>query len=376
MIAVEGLFNELQKRSVTFFTGVPDSLLKSFSGLLADKAESDKHIIAANEGTAVGIAAGHHLATREIPLVYLQNAGLGNIINPVVSLLDKSVYGIPMLFLVGWRGAPGIQDEPQHKKQGEITLELLEVLGIPYAELTDNGQEISGLLDIAIEHIQSTRLPYVLLVRKGVLSAYSPEKNLVDQKYDLTREQALQIVLGSIDPKGVVVSSTGKLSRELFEVREKMGQKHNQDFLVVGSMGHASQIALGIAMARPKQKVYCFDGDGAALMHLGGMATIGALAPNNLTHIIFNNQVHESVGGQPTTNPEIAFGQLAQVSGYQSVIQVSKQQELEKAIKDLAKENKLGLLEIKIACGSRDDLGRPTIIFSEARNSLQNYLNP
>ena len=299
-----------------FYTGVPDSQLKALCNYLMSVygIDSAHHIIAANEGNCTALAAGYHLATGKVPVVYLQNSGEGNIINPVASLLNEKVYAIPMIFVVGWRGEPGVHDEPQHIYQGEVTLRLLEDMGIrsfvvgpetTADDLTAAMREFRELLK------QGHDVAFV--IRKGALTfdgtvAYKNNNAMV-------REDIVSHIARAAgdDP---IVSTTGKASRELFEIREAAGQNHERDFLTVGSMGHASSIALGVALNKPEQKVWCIDGDGAALMHMGAMAVIGAQKPANLVHIVINNAAHETVGGMPTVAGTADLVGVAKACGY------------------------------------------------------------
>lgn len=368
MLDPRAFLDTLQQHKVSFFAGVPDSLLKNFCACVDDVLPKEQHIITANEGGAVAVATGYHLATGKIPVVYMQNSGLGNTVNPILSLADSSVYGIPMLLVIGWRGEPGVADEPQHAKQGPITPPLLTCMDIPYAVLPDTEPESREVLEQALAHIDEHQAPYALLVRKGTFDTYSAMKQPVAK--GMTREEALTIVLDTF-PGAVFVGTTGKLSRELFELREQRGEGHEQDFLTVGSMGHASQIALGIAEARPNKTVVCLDGDGAALMHLGGLATIGARSPQNFVHIIFNNGVHESVGGQLVTGQNVDYGAIAKGLGYKKVEKVSDKE----ALKMLDTDSRPILIDCVIKPGSRDDLGRPTSTPKENKDSFKKFLS-
>lgn len=343
-----------------FYAGVPDSQLKALCNYLMDEYGCDPahHVIAANEGNAAALAAGYHLATGKVPVVYLQNSGLGNIVNPVASLLNEKVYGIPCLFIVGWRGEPGVHDEPQHIFQGEITLSLLENLNIPafVIDKTTTPEEVEGkLAEYRPLFAQGKQAAFV--VRKGAL-AYSGKPSY-GNSHTMTREAAIGQILAAAGD-GPVVSTTGKASREVFEYRAAQNQGHGHDFLTVGSMGHSSSIALGIALQKKDRRVWCLDGDGAALMHLGAMAVIGTSRPANLIHIVLNNEAHESVGGLPTAAGGVDLCAVARACGYPRTFCVDGPEELSKAL-EAAKEGKqLTLIEVKCALGARDDLGRPT----------------
>ena len=314
-------YDQLASHGVDFFTGVPDSLLKEFCLSIDDRIPSDQHIITANEGNAVALAAGYYLAKKTLPLVYMQNSGLGNAVNPLLSLCDPEVYSIPMLVMIGWRGEPGVKDEPQHVKQGKIQLELLETMNIPYVIISKDDEQFASKILNAVKIATNESRTFVLLIKKGTFEKYSKVIQKVENQRML-REEALDIILENLDGNVVVVSTTGKTSREIFEIRERKGQSHEQDFLTVGSMGHCSSIALGIALARPDQKVFCIDGDGAMLMHMGNLTSISALKPKNFYHILMNNEVHESVGGQETSAKFIDIPKLVKANGYANVFTV------------------------------------------------------
>ena len=372
MVDPRDLFESLAKAGITFYTGVPDSLLKDFCAYVTD--HQTHHVIAANEGGAVALAAGHYLATGELALVYLQNSGLGNIVNPLVSLADPSVYGIPMLLLIGWRGEPGKKDEPQHVKQGQVTIELLKTLGTPHTVIDASTVQLETIAQGAASVARQKSCPYALVVREKSFKGYSLQKASKHPSYPLTREEALAVILQSIGPNTAIVSTTGMASREVFEYRDRLNQGHARDFLTVGSMGHASQIALGIAVARPDQQVCCLDGDGAAIMHLGAMAIIGSLAPTQFRHVILNNGVHDSVGGQPTAGFAIDFPAIASACRYKACIVAQSADEIAGAIHALDRVQGPTLLEIKVNTGSRKDLGRPTTTPAENKSSFMEFL--
>ena len=357
-----------------FFAGVPDSQLKALCSFLMDKYGLDPahHVIAANEGNAVALAAGYHLATGKTPVVYLQNSGLGNIVNPVASLLNGKVYGIPCLFIVGWRGEPGVHDEPQHLFQGEITLKLLETLDIPYFVIdkgTTEEQVQAKLEEYSTLFAQGRQAAFV--VRKGALEYNG--KTVYTNPYSMGREETIGHILQASgeDP---VVSTTGKASREVYELREAQGQGHGYDFLTVGSMGHSSSIALEIALQKPERRVWCLDGDGAALMHLGAMALIGANRPANLVHIMLNNQAHESVGGMPTVAGKVDLCAAAKACGYPGVFSADNPEELKRALEAVKSANQLTFIEVKCALGARADLGRPAATPQENKTAFMTTL--
>ncbi len=357
MIPPEILFKALKNHGVGLFAGVPDSLLKSFCAWLEDHANPGEHVIAANEGNAIALAAGYHLATGKITAVYMQNSGLGNTVNPLTSLTDPEVYRIPILMIIGWRGEPGIKDEPQHIKQGRITPALLTLLDIPHWIL-----EAGGNLDVILAEIfaalKKNGAPAALLVRKGALADYKSRRK---QSFNacLKREDALCQLLKLAHPRDLIISTTGKTSREVFELRVERGEPQ-RDFLTVGSMGHTSSIALGVALGNPARRVICLDGDGAMLMHLGALPIIGSLKPANFVHVLLNNSAHESVGGQPTVAGRVDFSAIAKACGYRHYYLAADVINLEKYWKQIEQEKGPIMLEIRIRIGSRDNLGRPT----------------
>ncbi len=360
MIDPKKCFDVLKDNEVEFFTGVPDSSLKSFTSYVTDNSNKFNNVIAANEGTSVALAMGHHLATGKVPFVYMQNSGIGNAVNPLLSLADEEVYKIPMLLMIGWRGEPGVKDEPQHVKQGEITVALLETMKIPYVVLSESEPNALKQLEEIIKKTKKASTPHVILAKRTLFSPYKLQSKLVNS-FAMSREEALKLVVSHFQEDDIVVSTTGKLSRELFEFRVNSNQSHKSDFLTVGGMGHCSSIALGIAISKPDKRIYCLDGDGAVLMHTGAMSNIGDLAPKNYFHIIFNNGAHESVGGQPTVGFDVDFLKVAQAFSYKDYRSVETKEELSKTIAQLQEIDGPVLLEIKVRIDSRKDLGRPTI---------------
>jgi len=372
MIQAKAFIDSLAQGGIDFFAGVPDSLLKNLCAYITDNVPREKNIIAANEGNAVGLAAGYHLATGKVGCVYMQNSGEGNIVNPLLSLVDEDVYHIPMLLVIGWRGEPGVHDEPQHKKQGKVTLSLLESMGVPYAVLDENWeQQVQG----AIDAIRETNGVYALIVRKGTFEDYVLQNQIVTN-LPLSREEAIKIVVDKLREDDIVVSTTGMISRELFEYREAKKQGHGADFLTVGSMGHASQIALGIALQKPDRRVFVFDGDGAVLMHMGGMAIIGDYCPKNLVHVVFNNGAHDSVGGQPTVGQKIDMEAIAKAVGYTDVVSVDNMSALMCAMNHMnnAVIEGTSLINVNVRKGNRKDLGRPTTTPIQNKESFMQNL--
>lgn len=373
MIRPEYFYNTLRGMGIDFYTGVPDSLLKDICAYITDHADRKNNIIAANEGGAVGLAAGYHLATGNIPVVYMQNSGLGNTVNPLMSLTDSDVYRIPVLLVIGWRGEPGVHDEPQHVKQGKTTLPLLDAMEIRHEIMSGDEAELEKQLAGGVRYMKETGRSFALVVKKGTFGKYKLQ-NGTHNPYTMEREEAIKTVAGAMDVKDIVVSTTGKISRELFEHRTATGEGHIRDFLTVGSMGHASQIALGIALNRPERNVYCFDGDGAAIMHMGGMGIVASMLPGNFYHIVFNNGAHDSVGGQPTIGFGIDLPKIAAGCGYKTVMSVATRSELDAILPTLTTLPAPLLLEIKVKKGSRDDLGRPTTTPVENKEALMSFL--
>ena len=357
-----------------FYTGVPDSQLKPLCNLLINKYGTDTkyHIIAANEGNCTALAAGYHLATGKVPVVYMQNSGEGNIINPVASLLNPEVYAIPEIFIIGWRGEPDVHDEPQHIYQGKVTLKLLEDMDIEYFVITKETTEedLKSAMKEFNKHLNVGK-SVAFVVKKGALS-YS-EKIVYSNNNKMKREEIIEHIVG-VTKDDPIVSTTGKASRELFEIRERNTQSHKFDFLTVGSMGHSSSIALGIALEKPNKKIWCIDGDGAALMHLGAMAVIGAKSPKNFAHVVINNEAHETVGGMPTVCSKINITEIAKACGYKYCKCVDNFVDLDRELNIIKNNNELSLLEIKSSIGAREDLGRPTTTAIENKTNFMNYL--
>lgn len=375
MIDVKEFYDELLNNEIDFFAGVPDSLLKSFCAYIKDNVSSEKNIIAANEGNAVGLASGYYLATKKIPLVYMQNSGLGNALNPLASLADKLVYSIPMLLVIGWRGEPDKKDEPQHKKQGLITIETLELLGIEYKILDEFVSDNEMRIEVkkASIYMKEKNEPYALVIKKDTFTEYKLKNKSVSD-FEMTREEAIEIIVSKMKENSVVVSTTGMASRELFEIRERNKQDHSKDFLTVGSMGHASQIALVIALNKKDKEVFCIDGDGALLMHLGGLAIIGNLKPNNYRHILINNGAHDSVGGQDTVGFKVDMTTIAEACGYKNCYSCSSKEELLNLSERIKNVEGPVLLEIKVKKGARKDLGRPTTTPIENKNAFMEFI--
>ena len=358
-----------------FYTGVPDSQLKPLINYLMETYGIDQkhHIIAANEGNCAALAAGYHLATGKVPVVYMQNSGEGNIINPVASLLNEKVYAIPVVFIVGWRGEPGIHDEPQHIYQGEVTVKLLEDMNIKTFVIgkDTSDEEVASAME-EFRKVLADGKDVAFVIRKAALSYNGKVKYANDNT--MMREEIIQHIV-KVSGEDPIVATTGKASRELFETRVANGQSHKYDFLTVGSMGHSSSIALGIAINKPDTRVWCIDGDGAVLMHMGSMAVLGANAPKNLIHVIINNGAHETVGGMPTVASDIDFVAIARACGYPNAVCADSFDALDAALEAAKSRNELTMIEVKCYIGAREDLGRPTTTALENKQNFMEYLN-
>ena len=372
MIRPEFFIEALREKGIDCFAGVPDSLLKNICAYITDHFDAAHNIIAANEGAAVGLAAGHYLATGQPACVYMQNSGEGNIINPLASLTDQEVYNIPVLLLIGWRGRPGVHDEPQHVKQGKVTTGLLNVMGVNYEVLSKEEDKATKQIEKAAKALANKEV-FALVIEKDTFEDYKLQ-NVEMNDLTMSREEAIQTVAAALGEKDCIVSTTGMISRELFEYRAAMNQGHERDFLTVGSMGHASQIALGIALAQPERRVWCFDGDGAAIMHMGSMAIVANKAPKNYVHVVFNNGAHDSVGGQPTVGLKIDLPAVAKAVGYKATYSVDSKAELESVLVKVNGFESPVLLEIKVKKGNRKDLGRPTTTPIQNKEALMTFL--
>ena len=357
-----------------FFTGVPDSQLKALCNYLMNTygIDAKHHIIAANEGNCTAIAAGYHLATGKVPVVYMQNSGEGNIINPVASLLNEKVYGIPVIFIVGWRGQPGIHDEPQHIYQGEVTVKLLEDMGISTFIINkDTSDEEVYQAMGEFKKILSQGKDVAFVIGKDALT-YDGKAEYKNEN-TMLREEIIKHIT-EVSGGNPIISTTGKASRELFEIRTANGQSHQYDFLTVGSMGHSSSIALGVAINKPEQRIWCIDGDGAVLMHMGSIAVVGANKPKNLIHVVINNGAHETVGGMPTVAGSIDLVKIALACGYPNAVCVDNFEDLDRELEAAKSRNELSLIEVKSSIGARDDLGRPTTTALENKQNFMEYL--
>ena len=372
MISPQFFIEKLRDGGIDCFAGVPDSLLKNVCAYITDHFDAQHNIITANEGAAVGLAAGHYLATGGPACVYMQNSGEGNIINPLASLTDPEVYNIPVLLLIGWRGRPGVHDEPQHIKQGKVTTGLLETMGIHFDVLGKEEEKAEAQIAVALDALKRNEV-YAFVIEKDTFTDYKLQS--VDKNdLSMSREDAIRTVAASLRKRDCIVSTTGMISRELFEYRTAMDEGHERDFLTVGSMGHASQIALGIAMAKPDRRVWCFDGDGAVIMHMGSMAIVAEKAPSNYVHVVFNNGAHDSVGGQPTVGLKIDLPAVARAVGYPHALSVDNRDTLCDILGEVKKMEGPVFLEVKVKKGNRKDLGRPTTTPIQNKQALMGFL--
>ena len=377
MIRPEFFIEALREKGIDCFAGVPDSLLKNICAYITDHFDAAHNIITANEGAAIGLAAGHYLATGQPACVYMQNSGEGNIINPLASLTDQEVYNIPVLLLIGWRGRPGVHDEPQHVKQGKVTTGLLNIMGVNYEVLSKEEDKAAKQIEKAVKSLANKEV-FALVIEKNTFDNY--QLSTVNSQLELTlsREEAIRTVAAALGEKDCIVSTTGMISRELFEYRTAMNQGHERDFLTVGSMGHASQIALGIAMAKSDRRVWCFDGDGATIMHMGSMAIVANKAPKNYVYVVFNNGAHDSVGGQPTVGLDIDLPAVAKAVGYKTIFSVDTKDALEKHLSIINSQLSIDeypiFLEIRVMKGNRKDLGRPTTTPIQNKEAFMSFL--
>ena len=369
------VFESLAEQGITFFTGVPDSYLNGFCNYALANMPA-RNIIAANEGNAVGIASGHYFATKETPLVYMQNSGLGNVVNPLASLADHDVYAVPMILLIGWRGQGNTEpNHPQHKLQGEITPGMLDVMHIPYSILKDDDADFRAVIEKAAAYCRENRRAYALIAPKGVMAA-AEKANNVDAVYPMSREEAIAVILDQMPEDTVYSATTGRATRELFFLRERRNETKAHDFLNVGSMGHASSVALGIALEKPERHVVCLDGDSACMMHMGAMTMVSKLDVPNFLHVVLNNGAHESVGGQPSAGHKVDFTKIAEACGYATTGKaVETEQELIDAIAALKDCGKAAFIDCRIHKGLNSKL--PPIIFDhrEAIDALIADLN-
>lgn len=372
---VETFAKKIRELKIHTIAGVPDSTLRSFCDFINNdgKENFENHIVTENEGAAVGIAIGEYLSTGNPACVYMQNSGLGNAVNPVTSLANADVYGIPMLLLIGWRGEPGTEDEPQHKFMGKVTIPMLKVLDIPYAVVGEETSDDEMAIFIQnAKKVFANNKQYALVIKKNAFN--KRKENIYMNSYPLKRENAIEMIVDWLHPDNLVVSTTGKISREVYEQSNTILKTHKQIFMTVGGMGYASMIAYQLAKRKTAQRVICLDGDGAVLMHMGSLAVIGRHPANNLVHICLNNEAHESVGGMPTGAEGVTYADIAKSCGYGEVYRVAKKDELENVLAEIRMSEKMVFLEIDVAIGSRDNLGRPRETAQENRTEFMEYV--
>lgn len=372
MLDCAAVYSLLREAGFRFFTGVPDSLLKDFCAYVTDHTLEDDHVIAANEGNAVALAMGHFLGTGEPAVVYMQNSGTGNAVNPLLSLADPEVYSIPVLMIIGWRGEPGVEDEPQHVKQGRRMTELLDSMEVPWFTLPREMDDAAAMIGDAVRTMRERKGPVAILVRTATFDRYNLVRDVVTD-FPMNREDAVKRILGQLGEEDVVVSTTGKTSREVYEYRQARGTIGN-DFLTVGGMGHTASIAMGLARGQPERLVVCLDGDGSLIMHMGALGVIANAGTPNLLHVVINNGAHDSVGGQPTVGYDIDIPGIAIACGYRDATSVSETLALEAELKRLRGSKGPVLLEVKVNKGARADLGRPKSTPIENRDALMTRL--
>jgi len=374
MVDAVAFYQAAIDNGISLTCGVPDSLLKHLSTVLQKNATKDQHVVVPNEGSGIALAAGHYLATGGISLVYMQNSGLGNAINPLLSLTSRDVYQIPLVLLIGWRGQPDRADEPQHLFQGRVTVPLLETLEIPFWLLPSDTASAVECLGKSVRTARELQGPVAIVVQSETFAADS-EVGVMANGYELSREEAISTIVGSLDDRDAVVATTGKASREVHEYRRNRGPvSPQQEFLTLGSMGHASQIALGIALSQPDRRVFCLDGDGALLMHMGSLALIGSSRPRQFVHVVLNNGCHESVGGQPTVGFEIDIPKIAEACGYSAAVSVSTVADLMNSLERFHEIEGPCLLEVRVSAAARKDLRRPQKPPSAGRDDFMEFL--
>jgi len=381
-VSTQGLFNVLNDNGIGTYYGVPDSLLKDFAMFISDEfatENTERHVITANEGTAIGLAAGYYMGSGKPACVYLQNSGLGNVVNPIMSCAHEKVYGIPMLLMIGWRGEPGVKDEPQHNFMGAQTTAVLDSMQVKYAVLPDNLADATKCVEEAAQYMAANNAPYAILVRKGTFEKYKLQAELVpSEAHWPSRENAIKAVADALGDDVSMVSATGMPSRELYEHRVAVfgeAGATGRDFLTVGSMGCCSSIAVGVAVGAPHRQVVALDGDGGTIMHMGALVTNGQKAPPNFKHVILNNGAHDSVGGQPTFAFDCDLPAIAKASGYKEVRTVDSIDKIPEACHWLKEAAGPVLLEVRTKRGARSDLGRPKSTPPENRTAFMDFVS-
>ena len=367
MIQIDKLVRNLKNNNINFFTGVPDSVLKNFS-LYIKNFGKKKHVIATNEGGAIAIAIGYYLSTKKLAAVYMQNSGLGNAINPLISIAHKKVYSIPMLLMIGWRGAPGVKDEPQHKVKGVITKKILTLLGIKTIEL-EKEKDLKNL-NMLIKYSKKEKKPVACLIKKNIIQIN--KKLVFNSSFSegLKRFEVLKEILNLIKDKTKIISTTGYTSRELNQIRQERKFK-GKDFYMVGGMGHSSMVALGSSMFT-KNETICIDGDGSMLMHLGSISLSNIYGKKNFKYILMNNNSHESVGGQTTNIKNVDILKLMESFKFKKILQITKKNEVKKKLKSFLNTKGPSFLEVKIKNGTMKNLIRPKSLSVIKKNFLKN----
>jgi len=373
-LKAEVFFQVLKEQGVEFYTGVPDSTLKHFCFFMDSQTTQTSHIIAANEGNAIGIATGYYLSTGKVPLVYMQNSGFGNALNPITSLIDETVFSVPMIIMMGWRGEPGVKDAIQHKKDGDVQEDILKSLNLPYTHISNDLVKMKNQMEGIFDSVKNNNEPHVILVSKNYFQKFNSKNVAITQTNFLTREMALTNIINNIEDEDVVVSTTGKCSRELYEIRKKLSMNPDRDLRIVGSMGHVSSVALGISINISNQ-IFCIDGDGSLIMHMGTLPIIGKYSNNNFKHIILNNFSHDSVGGQESSSNFINYEKLAKSTSYKKYFQIDNRTSFVDTFNSFRESEGPSLLEILISKGSRENLTRPKTTPLENRLYFMNFLN-
>tara|TARA_B100000767_G_scaffold264583_1_gene279642 strand:- start:1612 stop:2724 length:1113 start_codon:yes stop_codon:yes gene_type:complete len=368
MIDINNFIKHLKKNDLDFCCGVPDSLLKDLCFAFENKYKKN-HLVAANEGSAVGLGIGYHLSTKKIPLIYLQNSGLGNAINPLISLSGSNVYKIPLFLIIGWRGEKHktFVDEPQHIAQGKVTEDFLKKLGIIY-KIVDANTDYKKQINILKNFANKNQRVVALLIKKNTFKNNVKKSNQISKVYE--REKYLNLLIDILPKNSIIVSTTGILSRELNEIINTSKKKINF-FMCVGGMGHAISVASGLAL-KLKKKVFCFDGDGAATMHLGSLSSSSKI--KNIIHILFNNHSHESVGGQDNAAKHVKFFRIAKEFGYKNSYLCKNGKELNKIINKSIKSKYNSFIEIILNKGHRKNISRPSRNMILLKNNFMNSI--
>ncbi|MCR5573679.1 MAG: phosphonopyruvate decarboxylase [Bacteroidaceae bacterium] len=373
MVNQQTLFQQLDKLGVKFFTGVPDSLLNDFCLYLVNNIPDGQHVMAANEGNAIAIAAGNYMATGNIPVVYMQNSGIGNATNPLLSLTHNYVYSIPMILVIGWRGDPAINDHAQHQKQGELTPVLMKDMDIPY-EILDADETVVDKLAWALAKTKEISSPVALIAKKAILSQKDKKQTYADSKL-MNREEAVAAVVDVLGEDAIYLGTTGRATREVHEQLKAHGVGEGHEWLNVGSMGHVSSVGLGLALAKPDKIIVVFDGDAAAVMHMGAMATNCRYKAGNMIHIVLNNGVNESVGGQPSAGYVINLTAVAEACGYRTMGHVVEaKEELQRVVRENQSDEMPLFIDVHVRQGIRSDMPKLNIDHKAQKEALMKNL--